>query len=105
MTSETRTLIEMNDITGVEIECPECRLMIFYPIFVKEVIKIGPACPHCNRLFFDEANNRAYGGREYPAIDSIQEIAASLRALCRKDRTDIHANIRLRVNAESKATS
>jgi hypothetical protein len=104
MTSETRTLIEAADITGVEIECPKCHLAMLYPVVVEHVITIGHNCPHCNLPFFDEANNRAaFGGNNYPAIENIQQIAAHLRALIRPDRTDIQAQIRFRVNTESKA--
>jgi hypothetical protein len=104
MTSETRTLIEAADIIGVEIECPDCRLTIFYPVAVEKVMKIGPSCPHCNRLFFDSSRNNVYPGSHYPAIDAIQEIASNLRKLTRPDRTDIHALIRFRVAMEPKAT-
>jgi hypothetical protein len=101
MTSELRTLIEAADITGVEIECPECHLTILYP--TAKLFKIGPSCPHCNETWFD-----AYGDARsiatYPAIDSIQHsiqhIAEHLRKMTRADRTDIHAKIRFRINTE-----
>jgi len=103
MTSETRTVIEAGDITSVEIECPECRLTIAYPVTVKEVIKIGQTCPHCSHIFFDSTRNNVHPGIHFPAIDSLQDIAAQLRALTRTDRTDIHALIRFHVATESKA--
>jgi hypothetical protein len=103
MTSETKTLIEAADITGIEIECPECHLTIFYPTAVREVIKIGPHCPHCNLKFFDDTQTRGFGNVSYPAIDNVQTIAAHLRMLAKPDRTDIHAKIRFRVNVETKA--
>ncbi len=97
MTSETRTLIEFNDITGVEIECPECHLAIVYP--VAKLSKIEPKCPACTRTWFDPLRNDRLP--TYPAIDDIQHIAEHLQKLTRKDRTDIHAHIRLRINGES----
>ncbi|HEY6768010.1 MAG TPA: hypothetical protein VI386_24920 [Candidatus Sulfotelmatobacter sp.] len=100
MTSETRTLIEAADITGVEIECPECHLTILYPVDVEKVIKIGPSCPHCNHVFFDNVATNVYPGTHFPGIDSIQEIAAHLRKLRRDDRTDIHALVRFRIETE-----
>lgn len=105
MTSETRNLLESKDISGIEIECPECHLAIFYPIDVKEVIKIGSSCPHCNHGFFDSVRDNVYPGSHFPAIDSLQEIAANLRKLSRSDRTDIHAQIRFRVNIDSRVKS
>jgi phage FluMu protein Com len=105
MTTETRTLIETSDIRGLEIKCPECGVAILYPVDVDQVIKIGPTCTHCNHLLFDEANNRAYGGSSYPAIDSFQNIMGQLRALTRSDRTDIHADIRFLVNTDTENTA
>jgi hypothetical protein len=99
MTSETRTLIEAHDIRGVEVECPECHLTILYPVAVEKVIKIGPACPHCNHTFFDSIRDNVHPGIHCPAIDSIQEIASNLRTLIREDRTDIHANIRFLIGS------
>jgi hypothetical protein len=96
MTTETRTLIEFKDIMGVEIECPECHLSLVYPI--AKLSRIGPAYPHCSHALFDARE----GSRDsaYPAIDNIEHIAENLRRLTRDDRTDIHAQIRLRVNVE-----
>jgi hypothetical protein len=98
MTSEMRTLIELGDVTGVEMECPECHLAIFYP--VAKLFKIAPSCPHCNHQWFDERPDRHPSEKPHPAIESLHEIASQLRTLTRKDRTDIHAKIRLRITAE-----
>jgi hypothetical protein len=51
MTTETRTLTEMKDVLGVEIECPECQLTILYPI--AKLFRIEPLCPHCNCDWFE----------------------------------------------------
>ncbi|HEY1659893.1 MAG TPA: hypothetical protein VGG14_16190 [Candidatus Sulfotelmatobacter sp.] len=102
MTSETRTLLEPKDIVGMEIECHECHMTIFYPTAVKEVIKIVSYCPHCSHKLFDEVQSREFGSVSCPAIESLQTVVANLRALVRADRTDIHAQIRYRVNVESK---
>lgn len=98
MTSETRTLIELGDITGAEMECPECHLTIFFP--VGKLFKIAASCPHCNHQWFDERVNKHPSDTPYPAIDSIQAIFKELRTLTRDDRTDIHVRMRLRINIE-----
>ena len=105
MTSETRTFIEARDITGIEIECPACRLKVVYPVTVKDAIKIGPNCSHCNHTLFDNTHDNVYPGTHFPAIDAIQEIAANVRKLTRTDRTDIHANIRFCINTAQEAVS
>jgi len=103
MTTETRIFLEPRDVQGIEVACPECRLSVFYPIDVKAMIKIGPNCFHCGHKLFDQLDNRQKigGGISYPGIDSIQEIAGHLRALKRQDRTDIHADIRFRLDEGS----
>jgi hypothetical protein len=98
MTNETRTFIGIADISGVEIECPKCNLTILYPVGGERTMEILAGCPHCYHSFFDEGNK----SREYPAIYDLQKIVAALRTLVRPDRTDIHANIRLRIT-DSKA--
>ena len=103
MTNETRTFIQTADISGVEVECPKCFLTIFYPIAaVEKVTEMLAGCPNCGHGFFDHTSNRTV---EYPAINDLQKSAAALRSLNRPDRTDIHANLRFRVNIDHKATS
>ncbi len=102
MTSETRTFIEATDIAGVEIECQYCHSTIFYPIVALADAKKLPAnCPQCNHGMFDvlPTNSQSQYTQfpSYPAIDDLQKIAASLRDLVR-ERTDIHASIRFRVD-------
>jgi hypothetical protein len=98
MTTETRTLIEMGDILGVEIECPECHLTMLYP--VAKLSKIETNCPHCNCEWFDDCLGKS--GKMYPAIESMQRIAEELRTLTRNDKTDIHAQVRLSIKVDPK---
>jgi transposase-like protein len=103
MTSETRTLIEAADITGVEVECPECGITTFYPLQLESIKKIGPGCPHCHRQFFDMATTTVSGAEAYPALSFIHGIIGNLTKFTQTDRTDIHANVRFRLNMEPKA--
>jgi hypothetical protein len=100
MTSETRMLIGLDDISGVEIECSKCHLTILYPI--SQLFKIAPHCPHCKQEWFNAIPDKFPSDAAYPAIESISSIAASLRALTRDDRTDIHAQVRLQLKAGTK---
>lgn len=101
MTRETRTLIELPDITGVDITCSKCGFGAYYPI--AKLTELNPHCPQCRILWFDEGAQQyqaAYetrGSSRYPAIDSLLSAVSELRALSRKDRTDLHATIRFRV--------
>ncbi len=98
MTSETRTLIEFQDIVGVEIACPECKITTFYPLRMESIRKIGLQCPHCNYQFFDMATAQVAGPEAYPALSSLHGIIGNLSRFTQPDRTDIHAQIRLRIN-------
>jgi hypothetical protein len=107
MTSETRTFVEATDIAGIEVECQQCHSTIFYPIAaLEEAKKLIANCPQCNHSLFDVATTNPQSPYiqypSYPAINDLQKIAAGLRSLVR-ERTDIHANIRFRIDAESRS--
>jgi Zn-finger nucleic acid-binding protein len=97
MTSETRTLIELPDVSGLELTCLECGFVALFPM--DKLAKIVPHCPQCNHVWFDQRQGE-YGRTTYPAIDSLQAIATELRTLSRKDRTDLHVSVRLSVKPE-----
>ncbi|MGB9488893.1 MAG: hypothetical protein WCA92_00385 [Terriglobales bacterium] len=104
MTSETRTFIEAKDIAGIEMECQQCRSTVFYPIAaLEEAKKIIANCPQCNHGLFDVATTNPQSAYiqypSYPAINDLQKIASGLRSLVR-ERTDIHANVRFRIDTE-----
>lgn len=94
MTTETRTLIDFEDITGVEIECPKCHLVVTHP--VSQALKSKADCPQCNETWFDHRDD--FRSLTCPVLDQLQSLTETLRKLTREDRTDIHAHIRLRVN-------
>jgi hypothetical protein len=100
MTSETRTLIELGDILGMELECPDCQIVTFYPIRMESVKKLAAHCSHCNHLFFDMATTSVSGPDAHPALASIFAIIGNLSRLTQV-RTDIHTKIRLRIDTES----
>lgn len=51
MTSETKTMIELSDVAGIEVECRECKAKIIYPI-EKSHDRISQQCPNCNETLF-----------------------------------------------------
>lgn len=104
MTSETKTFVQAQDIAGIEVECHQCHVTIFYPVSIAEKgTKILARCSHCNVDLFDaEPVNSSSPYAQfpsYPAIDNLKSVADGLRTLCDK-RTDIHANIRFRIDTE-----
>jgi hypothetical protein len=103
MTSETKTFVQAQDIAGVEVECQQCHVSVFYPVSAPEKgAEILPRCSHCKRDLFDATTAAPpYAPfQSHPAIEEIKSIADGLRALCRK-RTDIHANVRFLIDTES----
>lgn len=99
MTSETRTLFETEDISGLEIECPDCHIKTIYPI--SECLTLEAQCRNCPKRLFDATSDKQTGHNIYPAIETIRELVGNLWALGRT-RTDIHAHIRLQIKTTSK---
>jgi hypothetical protein len=85
MTSETKTFINATDIAGIEVECQQCHVTIFYPVSaMEERAQIIARCPHCNGDLFDAAPAPAPHFAHfpsYPAVDDLHKIASGLRAL------------------------
>lgn len=107
MTSETKTFAQAQDIAGIEVECPRCRVTIFYPASATEKgTEISARCSHCKHDLFDAtpvpASSPYTHFPSYPAINDLQNIASGLRSLVR-ERTDVHANIRFRIDAEVRS--
>lgn len=95
MTTETRTLIDLADIDGIEIECKECTAKIAYPV-AKTYEKFSPKCPNCNADLFVIRGS---------GIDADSEVRNHLLALVRtvkyfaKPSSDLHADVRLHISA------
>jgi hypothetical protein len=107
MTSETRTFVESKDIAGIEVECRRCHSTVFYPLAtLEDEGKLKPNCPHCNQGQFDMTPTNPESPYiqhpSYPAINDLHKIAAGLCSLIR-ERTDIHANVRFRIDAELRS--
>jgi hypothetical protein len=105
MTSETKTFVQAQDIAGIEVECPRCKVTIFYPVSATDKgVEILARCSHCKQELFDAApvpDSSPYTHfPSHPAIDDLQSIVSGLRSLLRT-RTDIHANVRFRIDTEA----
>lgn len=98
MTSEIRTLIQISDIPGIELECPDCKAKVFYPV-EKNYERIGNLCPNCNSNWFileDGPYNRG--------SVSIEQIKTLLKVfkLLGKPGADMKAILHLHVGVPSK---
>jgi hypothetical protein len=51
MTSETRTMVELADILGIEFGCPKCRAKVFYSL-QEQPSRIVDKCPNCFEPFY-----------------------------------------------------
>jgi hypothetical protein len=51
MTSETRTMVELKDVLGVEFECPKCHFKVLYPA-ASSFERLATKCPHCYEPWF-----------------------------------------------------
>jgi hypothetical protein len=96
MTSEQRTVIEIRDISGIELECPDpkCKARVFYPID-KQDSKIAFSCPACNRDWFSAYDPRA-GNK---GIEHIKSLMHQLNLLNSENRGDIFARVRLELSS------
>jgi hypothetical protein len=93
MTSETRTLIELSDIAGVEFGCPKCGAKILYPMG-KSYERIAEHCPNCNEDLFAPPNPKDHPTTPKIAKQVLEGLTA-FQALIK--RSDIYAYVRLEV--------
>jgi hypothetical protein len=52
VTSETRTLVDITDIAGVEFKCKHCDAQILYPIERLDPERLLRNCPNCKEEWF-----------------------------------------------------
>jgi hypothetical protein len=95
MTKETRTLVELSDILGVEMECPKCKAKLLIPMDA-HMLRFGPQCFQCGADWFG-ASMDATGGLVSTAVEQIKRLISNINQLASKDRSDIHAPIRLHI--------
>ncbi len=89
------TLVDAGDISGVEIECRDCRAKVIYQI-ATAYDRIVTRCPNCNSELFTLA--RVSGG-PVPESEALNHVRGLIRVLkyFSKPGADIQANIRFHV--------
>jgi hypothetical protein len=93
MSSESRTFIELSDITGMEFECPKCEAKILYPI-KKHYEPLPENCPSCGAAWFDE--NPARSADQPQIVEVVQKTLISLHNISETPaiRTRVRLNIK-----------
>ena len=94
MTSEMRTLLELADISGVEIECRECEAKIFYPRENNHE-RIASQCPNCNANLFTIVRPGSNMDGSV-AMEQVKQLMRIVKFLVTPG-ADCQANIRLHV--------
>lgn len=95
MTTETRSMVDVADISGIEVECRECNAKVFYPR-EKNQERINQRCPNCNAdLFVINVNDPRQEGSV--SMEQVRMLMRLIKFLA-KPAADLHANVRLQVN-------
>ncbi len=88
MTSEIRAMIELNDVTGLEVSCPNCPAKIIYPLHSSTTRTVVYACPTCKAPWF-------VTDRKTDGPDVLQRFLNAFDALAKEK--DVLGKIRLSV--------
>jgi predicted nucleic acid-binding Zn-ribbon protein len=94
MTTEVRTLVDIGDISGIEVECPQCSSKVFYPV-AKGSERLLSQCPNCNENLFI-INRNAGGTQGSLTLEQIKVLMRILKFLA-VPAVDCTANVRLQV--------
>jgi hypothetical protein len=92
MPSESRTFIELSDISGVEFECPKCQAKILYPI-KRHYEPLPENCPSCGQKWFDNNPNLPEGQSQ--VVELVQKTFISLHNIT--ETPAIRAHVRLNI--------
>src|SRR5947209_5555980 len=95
MTRELRTLIELKDISGLEMDCHKCHAKFLYPLHGDSVRKQVHKCPSCSEPWFVDQ-------RPSDAPDKLIRFLKDLETL--SEDTDIFPTIRLCISLENDTT-
>lgn len=95
MTSETRTLIELTDVIGIEFECRNCKAKVLYP-FQEKYYHLSEKCPNCGEAWLLPDPHRP----ELVTADLVKKILAQLHMVA--NSPIVQAQVRLSVSGVAK---
>lgn len=90
MTSETRTYIDLTDITEIEFTCPHCKGKFLCPIGSHD--RLSDKCPNCFTEWFITNPQPA---NSPTSVDGVKKVIDGLRSLTQSPF--IRARVRLSV--------
>jgi hypothetical protein len=98
MTREIRTLIDLSDIQGIEIECqnPQCKAKVMLPI-TSQLPQHDYRCSQCNADWFGSTYDSRTGQGFAAAVGQINDLMKRITQLASKERSDVHVPIRLHI--------
>jgi hypothetical protein len=99
MPTESRTFIELSDISGVEFECPKCQAKILYPI-KRHYEPLPENCPSCGQKWFDSNPDLPAGQPQ--VVELVQKTLISLHNIT--ETPAIRAHVRLNLKDLSAAS-
>lgn len=102
MTSEIRTMVDIGDILGVEVECRKCKAKVFYPT-EKSYERLLSQCPNCNEDLFivDRDTGVKQGSVTLEQVKLLMRIIKFLTT----PGADCKANVRLSLGSGIKGHS
>ncbi|HEX3091226.1 MAG TPA: hypothetical protein VHW72_01320 [Candidatus Angelobacter sp.] len=84
MTSEIKTVFELDDIAGIEVECPECRASVLYPV-QKTNERFAQNCLNCGAALIGPV-----------AIEQMKVLVRALKLLA-EPGDGPHGNVRIQI--------
>lgn len=100
MTTESRTLIELSGIIGIEFTCSECKTRVLFPI-TQPALQLAGRCPSCNAEWFPRIP-LAHPQTPTPLQDFRDNLAEFQRFL---RRTELQGGARLELKTSASAPS
>jgi len=100
VTSESRMVIDVTDISGIELECAECGAKILYPVN-KYREQLATRCPNCRDLWF--MGNENIPGNPAQGMEKITTLITALRDAT--GRPDIRARVHLLIASRAPDAS
>jgi hypothetical protein len=97
VTTETRTLIELGDICGIDLACQRCEAKIICPI-EKNGERVTEECPNCKEKWF--TFKQGQGRMVSVSLDQIQYLMKVVTELSNPGN-DLLAKLRVHVKVET----
>ncbi len=96
MTIQTRTLISLSDLIGMEYECTHCHVK--YSVPLQKLDRPTLACPNCKEQWFDHPRGPAVDVSE----DALQHFVDCLRFLQARQLPGVALRLEIKTTGDSQ---